>query len=137
VSHGFLYNIVVSARSACDLMGVLTDPGSRRCHGIFCTCRGVASRILLTGELMLHRARRGGAPPEQDSTALGMVPQRLGWWHKAGDDRTRPEVTEGTCPAYLASRHRHGRALGRRSYAPRGCCRPFSRGAAWRKDGSR
>jgi hypothetical protein len=108
VSHGVLNSIVVSVCSAGDSIGILTDPGSRRYRGIFYTHRGVASRVLLTGVLVLHRARRGGAPPELDSTTPAMAPQRMGWWHRAGDGRTRSEVTEATCSAYPASRHRVG-----------------------------
>jgi hypothetical protein len=51
------------------------------------------------GMLVLHRVRRGGAPPEQDSTASRMDPQRLGWWHRAGDGCTIPTAIEGTCSA--------------------------------------
>jgi hypothetical protein len=60
----FLYNIEVPTCSACDLIGILTDPSSRGCHGVFYTRQGVASRVLLTGVLVLYRARRGGASPE-------------------------------------------------------------------------
>jgi hypothetical protein len=98
VLHGFLYSIVVLACNTCDLIGVPTDPGSRRCRSGFCTCRGVASRVvwsastpgrrsytnsrvLLTGALVLYRAWCG-APirtwihsAEDGSTGLGMAAQ--------------------------------------------------------------
>jgi hypothetical protein len=98
VSHGVLYNIV---SSACDLIGVLADLGSHRCHGIFCTRRGLASRVLLgacaaQGSVWWHLTGTGL------HSARG-APQCLGWWHRAGDGRTRPEVTEGMCSTYPMS----------------------------------
>jgi hypothetical protein len=79
VSHGVLNSIVVPVGSAGDSIGILTDPGSHRCRGVFYTHRVVASRVLLTGVLVLHRARRGGA--QQDS-------QCRGWLHNAWDGGT-------------------------------------------------
>jgi hypothetical protein len=101
------------------------------------SCSYTASRVLLMGEFGLHRGRRGGVPSEQVPIALGVASQRPGWRHRAGDCRARPEVTEGTCFAHPASRHRFGRSPGRQSYASRGCRRTPSRGVVWKKDGSR
>jgi hypothetical protein len=115
VSHGFLYSIVVPACSACDLIGVLTDPGSRRCRGDFCTHRGVASRVLLTGVLVLYRARRGGTSLEQDTKAPGMVAQGWGWTHKAGCDRGNvlrlPRVTTPSWAVVRSAAVRSSRVL--------------------------
>jgi hypothetical protein len=65
------------------------------------------------------------------------APHRRAWLHSAGDGRTGEEVTEKTCSDNPASPRPPGRALGRRSYASRGCPHALSRGAAWGKDGSR
>jgi hypothetical protein len=83
-----------------------------------------------------YGALRGGVPSEQGSTALVMAPQCVGWLHRAWDGRTESEVTGGTCSTHPASRHRPRRVSGWWAYAPRGRRRPFSMGAAWRKDGS-
>jgi hypothetical protein len=143
------------AHTAGDSMAVLANlaPGKRR--GGSCACPGATSRVVapeslsdrrsytnsrywLTGEWKLRRGRRGDVPSAWVPIVLGMT-LGPGWWHNDEDGCTGSEVTdvmEEMRPAGLTSRRRPGRARSRWLYPFRGCHRPLSRGATWRRYGS-
>jgi hypothetical protein len=144
------------AHSACDSMVVMADlvPGMRR--GGSCACPGAASRVSalgflsdrrpytssrvwLMGDRNLHNGRHGDIPSAWVPTVLGMALQCLNSRRSDGHGRTRlgvAEVMEKTRSAGLMSRHRPGRTLSWWSYTFRGCHRPLSRDAMWRRYGS-
>jgi hypothetical protein len=133
------------AHSAGDLMAILANLGPSVCPGGSCTCPGATSRVVtlefllgrrsyasskvwLTGVPELHSGRCGGVPSAWVPTGLGVALQYPGWWHSGGDGRTGPMATEEMRFIILTSWRHPGLALGRWSYAFRGCHRPLSEG---------
>jgi hypothetical protein len=153
VPHGSRHSDAVLLRNTCDLKTVLTNPGPSARRGGSCAYSEAASRVALplptfsrrpysdsrvclTREPMLNRTQRGGVPSGQSPIAPWIAPQCPGWDYSARNGRTGSEVTEETCSARLTSQNRLERAPGRWPYTSRGSRCPFSRSAAWRKDGS-
>jgi hypothetical protein len=106
----FFVRIAAPTSSTCDLMGVLMNPGSRRCRDGPYTRRGVASRVVRPAFTPVHRSYinlrvvlTGGAcavqgpawrcpigvelhKAEDGSIMPRMVAQGWGWPHRAGGD---------------------------------------------------
>jgi hypothetical protein len=154
VPHGFRLCLCGGmVHSAGDLTTALANlaPGGRR--GGSCARPGAASRVVapeslfehrpytnsrawLMGDQKLHSGKRGDVPSAWVPTVPGTTLQCPGWWHSGRDGRTVPEVTEKTRSASFTSRRRPGRARSWWPYPFRGCHRPLSRGAMWRRYGS-
>jgi hypothetical protein len=144
------------AHSACDSMSVLANLVPGMCRGGSCSCLGAASRVAAlgflsdlhpytgsrlwqTGDRKLHNGMRGDVSSAWVPTVLGMARQCLNLQRSDRHDRTGPgvaEVMEKTRSTGLTSRRHPGRALSWWSYTFRGCCRPLSRGATWRRYGN-
>jgi hypothetical protein len=93
------------------------------------------SRAWLTEDRKLHSGGCGDVLSTWVPTVLGMTLQCLEWQHR--DGLIGPEVKKKMRPASLTSRRRPGRARGWWPYLFRRCRRSLSRGAMWRRYGSR
>jgi hypothetical protein len=104
---------------------------------LFDCCPYTDSRVRLMEDWRLHSGRRGDVLSTWVPTVRGMTPQCPRWRYSGGDGRTGPEVMEETCFAGLTSRCRPRWVWSWWSYPFRWCRHPLSRGAMWRRYGSR